>query len=263
MFFYDSPIAARLFDLQHEGDTELEREKKLLLEEIAAASGPALELGCGTGRILLPALERGLDVLGCDRSAPFLERLVEEAERRGLTVGDRVWLGDIEDQSLAEKFQGFALAFAAFRTFDHLVEEGARERFLKVARRLLGPRGRMLLNLSNPDPTDLDGMVGQKFLMRDDLEDPDSGRRVLWWGTSWFERERNLIRQIFDYDFVNAEGRVEESYSFPFTLRWTPHEEMSRLVEKAGFEVAACWGGFGREPFETGTGDAVWDLRKK
>ena len=38
MFFYDSPIAARLFDLQHEGDTELEREKKLFLEEIAAAS---------------------------------------------------------------------------------------------------------------------------------------------------------------------------------------------------------------------------------
>ncbi len=178
MFFYDSPIAARLFDLQHQDDPELEQEKELFLREISAAEGPALDLGCGTGRILLPALERGLDAWGCDGSGPFLKRLAEEGERLGVEARDRVWRCGLEDlEAVPEK--KFALAFAAFRTFDHLSGYGSRERFLASVRTRLEPGGRLLLNLANPHPMDLQASVGQKILMRDDLEDSDSGRRVV------------------------------------------------------------------------------------
>ena len=38
------------------------------------ADGPVLELGCGTGRISLPLVRAGVDLVGLDRSAPMLER---------------------------------------------------------------------------------------------------------------------------------------------------------------------------------------------
>ena len=49
------------------------------------AAQPALDLGCGTGRLLLPYLRDGLDVDGCDVSADMLARCREAAEREGLT----------------------------------------------------------------------------------------------------------------------------------------------------------------------------------
>lgn len=46
---------------------------------------PALDLGCGTGRLLLPLLQVGLDVAGCDVSPDMLALCREQAERTGLS----------------------------------------------------------------------------------------------------------------------------------------------------------------------------------
>lgn len=48
------------------------------------AGQPALDLACGTGRLLLPYLRDGLDVDGCDVSADMIELCREAAEREGL-----------------------------------------------------------------------------------------------------------------------------------------------------------------------------------
>ncbi len=45
---------------------------------------PALDLGCGTGRLLLPYLQAGLDVDGCDYSKDMLDQCQESAIREGL-----------------------------------------------------------------------------------------------------------------------------------------------------------------------------------
>lgn len=44
---------------------------------------PALDAGCGTGRLLLPWLRAGLDVDGCDVSADMIARCRESARREG------------------------------------------------------------------------------------------------------------------------------------------------------------------------------------
>lgn len=45
---------------------------------------PALDVGCGTGRLLLPYAAGGLDVDGCDVSADMIELCRERAEQEGL-----------------------------------------------------------------------------------------------------------------------------------------------------------------------------------
>lgn len=45
---------------------------------------PALDVGCGSGRLLLPYLQAGLDVDGCDISADMLAVCREKATQKGL-----------------------------------------------------------------------------------------------------------------------------------------------------------------------------------
>ncbi len=49
------------------------------------AGQPALDVACGTGRLLLPYLRDGLDVDGCDISPDMLEHCRSAAEREGLS----------------------------------------------------------------------------------------------------------------------------------------------------------------------------------
>jgi SAM-dependent methyltransferase len=54
-------------------------------QRFVEAGQPALDVACGTGRLLLPYLRAGLDVDGCDVSADMVARCREAAEREGLT----------------------------------------------------------------------------------------------------------------------------------------------------------------------------------
>jgi SAM-dependent methyltransferase len=46
---------------------------------------PALDVACGTGRLLIPFVKAGLDVDGCDVSADMIALCRERAEREGLS----------------------------------------------------------------------------------------------------------------------------------------------------------------------------------
>ncbi len=46
---------------------------------------PALDVACGTGRLLIPYVRAGLDVDGCDVSADMIALCREKAEREGLS----------------------------------------------------------------------------------------------------------------------------------------------------------------------------------
>lgn len=52
---------------------------------IEGAGQPALDVACGTGRLLLPYLRAGLDVDACDVSADMIAACREKAEREGFT----------------------------------------------------------------------------------------------------------------------------------------------------------------------------------
>jgi SAM-dependent methyltransferase len=65
-----------------EGGKEAEYFKRL----VENSGQPALDLGCGSGRLLIPMLHAGLEVDGCDFSQDMLDVCQERATREGLTV---------------------------------------------------------------------------------------------------------------------------------------------------------------------------------
>lgn len=59
------------------------REVPFLESQIARFGQPVLDLGCGTGRLLLPLLQAGVDIDGSDVSADMLRHCCEKAAALG------------------------------------------------------------------------------------------------------------------------------------------------------------------------------------
>jgi len=68
-----------------EFSTEGGKEAEYFRSVIETSGQPALDLGCGTGRLLLPYLLAGLDVDGCDYSKDMLSMCLERAQKEGLS----------------------------------------------------------------------------------------------------------------------------------------------------------------------------------
>ncbi len=60
---------ARFYDLTH---AELTADLPFVLQLASEAGGPILELGCGSGRLLLPLARAGHSVIGLDLSGAML-----------------------------------------------------------------------------------------------------------------------------------------------------------------------------------------------
>src|SRR3954453_9282007 len=63
---------------------EIQHDTSFFRSAIAAYGEPALDVGCGAGRMLLRFLADGLDVEGCDRSGEMLAYCRGYAASRGL-----------------------------------------------------------------------------------------------------------------------------------------------------------------------------------
>ena len=68
-----------------EFETDLGEEGTYFQGLVEAFGQPALDLGCGTGRLLVPFLQAGLDVDGCELSADMLAQCRARAEKAGLS----------------------------------------------------------------------------------------------------------------------------------------------------------------------------------
>ena len=64
---------------------------------------PALDAGCGTGRLLIPFLRAGLDVDGCDVSGDMLRYCRSKAESEGLSV--RLYQQALHELDLPRQYQ--------------------------------------------------------------------------------------------------------------------------------------------------------------
>ena len=71
--------------------TGLEGDEAFYAEEAARAEGPVLEIGCGTGRIMIPIAESGVSIVGLDRAPAMLEVARRKSGRVCRTKRNNAW----------------------------------------------------------------------------------------------------------------------------------------------------------------------------
>ncbi|MFN4260508.1 MAG: class I SAM-dependent methyltransferase [Gemmataceae bacterium] len=108
--------------------------------------GRLIDLGCGTGRLLIPLARRGFWCLGVDLSEEMLRIVAEKADAAGVTV-PRVRANIVELEALADA--SFDYAACLFSTLGMIAGPEARCRALAQVYRLLRPGGQFLLHVHN------------------------------------------------------------------------------------------------------------------
>lgn len=225
------------------------------------AGGPVLELGCGTGRVAIPLVDAGYEVVGIDRSTAMLARARAKAEAAGPEVAGRLRLVE-GDMSETRAWDGFGLAFAAGRAFMSILEPDAQLRTLRLVHEQLRPDGLLAIDVFDPR-LDLIGPDGAP--VRSDVGtfvNPDTGRPVR---VSVLDRVNDPVRQRFTEHWEFAEldelGHAIRADVEALTLRWTFRHEMRHLLVRAGFEPVAEYSDYAGSPPAYGK-EQVWVARR-
>jgi SAM-dependent methyltransferase len=227
-----------------------------------SAGGPVLEVGCGTGRVLIPTVRAGVEVVGLDLSLEMLavcrERLQLEPEpvqRRARLVQADMRGFDLE--------QRFALATVPFRPFQHLLTVEDQLSCLAGIRAHLLDGGRLILDLFNPSLDMLANLrIGEEGGEEPEFTTPD-GRRVV-------RRHRAVaedrFRQVNDFELIyyvsHPDGRQERLIQ-AFPMRYLFRFEAEHLLARAGFEVEHLYADFDRRPYGSAyPGELLFVARK-
>lgn len=212
----------------------------------AAAGGPVLELGCGTGRIAMPLARAGVDLVGIDRSAPMLARATRRLRRSRLTGRLRLLRGDIRFLPFkSARRQGFAMVMAPYGVLQSLLRERDLACALESARRVLRRGGTFGLELVADLP------AWQEYRKRVSLSGwrrRRGGAHVTLVETVRQDRRRRLT--IFDQEFTERTGRRRTTRRFALTFRTLSVPQMTRRLEQAGFQVTAVLGDYRGRPWD-------------
>ena len=216
----------------------------------ATAGGPLLELGCGTGRVLLPLARAGHDITGLDLSAEMLERCRARLASEPPQVRDRVRLvaADMTSFHLGRRF---AMVTIPFGGFQHLLSVEQQLSCLDRCRAHLLPHGRLVLDLPNTSPAPpshvADGAAGEEAGAG--LADWTEARRIRWWVTvTGYQRALQCNECEVTYEIIEAGGgtrRVVETVLLRYVFRF----ELEHLLVRAGFRIVALHGDYDGSPF--------------
>ncbi len=200
-------IAAE-YDAYFAGTLLFEFDEQVLARHFTQP-GLVVDLGCGTGRAVIPLARRGFQCLAVDLSEPMLRKLGEKAEAEGLCVGrlraNLVELGCIRDQAAD-------YCVCLFSTIGMVRARERRQHVLWHARRILKPGGLFVVHAHNFWFSLFDA-AGRRWLARHLL-------RVA------LRRDVERGDKFFDY------RRIPKMYLHTFS-----RGELVRALRRAGFRI--------------------------
>ena len=133
------------------------------------AAGPVLEIGCGTGRVLIPTARAGVEIIGLDSSSKMLGACREKLALEPDEVQSRVKLakGDIRRFDLNKRFH---LVIIPFRPFQHLLSVEDQMRCLACVHKHLIDAGQLVFDVFNPSLQHLAGKENVADLLGEEPE---------------------------------------------------------------------------------------------
>ena len=210
------------------------------------ARGPVLDLPCGTGRILLPLLQEGIDIEGVDLSAEMLARLRQKAEALGLQP--RVHQAGFTDFRLERQF---ALIISPCNSFVHNLTAEDQIQTLQLCREHLLPGGLLVIDTFFPG-SQLFATDNQRVL-EGEITHPTTGKLLRMYDSRSFDRVKQIFYSKNEIEELDADGRLLSTRPFSTSIRWIYKTEMELLLRIAGFSRWEIYGGFDRRPLEVET----------
>jgi SAM-dependent methyltransferase len=193
--------------------------------------GPVLELGCGSGQIIVPIAAKGGPAFGLDNSP----EMIAAARRRARAAGAGVELveADMRDFAIGQRF---SLIFIARNSLLHLSEQSDFAALFAAVRRHLAPNGLFAFDIFKPS-------------LRSSMS---VERSPVMRKTSSLYGEIT-VEETSDYDSLSQVNRAtwfistteqRDAWVAPLHLRWIFPQELPALLTANGFLLASREGDY-------------------
>jgi len=207
------------------------------VEEAKRNGGPVLEVGCGTGRILLPTAEAGIEIDGIDYSPEMLRIAREKLAAKNLNC--RLERADMRDFDLGRKYRLITIPFRAFCHMETVEDHFAA---LSCVKKHLAPDGIFIFDFYQMQPAAFARFSEAEVLQ---IEREENGKKI----RRYAKAKPNLAIQTsairFRWEVEDENGKIEEFIS-DFKMRWVHRYEVEHLLVRAGFELLHTYGEFDR-----------------
>jgi len=232
-------MMAEFWDL-FRGDTSTWDDRYFFLEIVKKYGQPVLDVGCGTGRILLDFMQQGFDIDGVDNSPDMLALLHQKAGK--LNLKPTVYQQEMHKLSLPRKYQTILVPSSSFQL---LLDKSLPPLTMTGFYKHLLPGGVLVMPLMT--------LWKQGNLLESEdtreVTRPEDGSTIRRWSYSRFDPNANFEHTIDRYEIMR-DGKViasEEHQQSPATRSYT-QEQATALYQDAGFQDVQVFHEFTFEP---------------
>ncbi len=229
-----------------------EADIPFFVELAQQTTGPILELMAGSGRVTLPLLASGAEVVAVDYSPEMLALLREKVTQAGFQAA--IHHMDIRRLALD---QTFPLILIPFHAFPEITDPVDQQQALRAIRAHLAPGGQCIVTLHNPviRRRTIDGQLRLARRYHD-----EQGEVLVWLLEQ--DRGNELVEVNEFFESYDGDGRLREKVWSSVTFHLLAKAAFEALIQSVGFEVVDLYGDYAKAPFdEQSSPFMIWALR--
>jgi SAM-dependent methyltransferase len=248
---------ARFYDLDLEAEDPGDLGLYLSLAE--QTGGPILELAVGSGRVAIPLVEAGHEVVGVDLDPAMLERARAAAAAAGIATRLTLVEGDLLEARIPGAGR-FRLGILALNSLFLLARREAQAAAIRVLADALAPGGLAVVDVWIPTARDLAGYDG-RLLLAGVHADGATGRTVTksWSATHDATTAGVILTTIYE---EGLPGEPSRRWVRRDAMRLVTTDELRGFAEAAGLVVEGLAGGYDLEPIAPGAERAILLARR-
>lgn len=235
---------AHYYDAEYENLEILRYDVPFFLAHLPGHRRSILELACGTGRAAIPIAQAGHRVVGVDIAPDMLELARHKRDSVGLSERQlRLIHCDALELDLPERFDAVCIFFNTFLNF---VTLEAQDRLLQTVRKHLKPRGKLWIDIFQPDLS----LLAQRHheqLEPETFYVPALDRTVTRTTEILGDPSRQLQKITYHYRWFDRYGQ-ERRRKVRFELTYLFPRELRLLLERNGFRLRDLWGNYDDSP---------------
>lgn len=221
------------------GDTSDWPDRASFREIIEDDGQPALDVGCGTGRLLLDYLSAGLDIDGVDVSPEMLELCRQKAKDLGLKP--KLYQQRLESLHVSRKYRTIFIPSSTFQLVTDLPDA---QTALKRCHHHLQIGGRLVMTIM-----DVSQDAGKGWHVVAEARRPQDGLLVRRWLNSTYDPETQLEHTQDRYELVkDGEVVASEAHRRSPATRGYSLRQILEMMKAAGFREVRAVSGISTEP---------------